>query len=132
MDVCELCIPQPGITCMMCHETFTSKYKAEGNICYDQKPLTVSNGNSNFSYYLTPKTECESGEIKVGSYCHKIDSTATTTCPNEYTLKDGKCYKQVKKKCANKCKSEKWSSWSKWQTTKVIPSQNTQVRTKEM
>ena len=132
MDTCELCVPQPGIICMMCHETFTVKYKAQGNTCYDQKPLTLKNNDGGITYYETPKTECESGEIKVGSYCHKIDSTATTTCPNEYILKDGKCYKQVKKTCANKCTSEKWSSWSKWQTTKVVPSENTQVRTKEM
>lgn len=134
IDICELCIPQPGIICMMCHEEFVSRYKVENNVCYDQKPLTLPNGNDNsdiYSYYPKPKTECESDEIKIGSYCHKIDSTATTTCPNEYTLKDGKCYKQVKKTCANKCTSEKWSSWSKWQTTKVIANENTQVRTME-
>ena len=130
IDVCQLCIATPDIICPFCHEEFTTEYTTKGNICYSKIPLTEGNGLTG-GLYKTPKTNCGDGEVKIDGNCHKLDSYGTITCPSEYILKDGKCYKEVKKTCSNQCTNESWSNWSDWSTTKVVASDTTEVRTME-
>ena len=92
-------------------------------------PSPVNPGNSivESSYY---KKRCDSNEINIDGYCHKIDSYGTTTCPNGYVNENGTCYKRISKTCNNTCQNVSYSAWSSWSTTKVLASDTVEVQTK--
>ena len=141
IDICQLCIQRAGTICPFCHEQFTSEYAIRDNVCYSKIPLKKAPQQVNdpncknclpvYSMFEEPKTECDTGEMLIDGVCHKVDSYATITCPNEYILKDGKCYREIKQTCSNQCTNESWSNWSEWSTTKVVASDTTEVRTME-
>lgn len=111
---------------MACVAVMTERYKAEGNVCYDKRYITVTQKAGE-------KTICDSDEISINGYCHKIDSKGTYTCPTDYTLINSTtCAKKVEKTCNKVCTSETWSKWSDWTTTPIIETETTEVETKEM
>lgn len=132
---------------MSCPAVMTNQYKAYGNVCYnvgyinlepepEQKCKKLKNGEIYCTWTVIPipinylKTECESGEILIGEYCHKIDSYGSYKCPDGYSSYGDKCAKVVKKTCSNTCTNTSWSEWSEWTTAYIAANDYTQVETK--
>lgn len=109
----------------MCIQVMTPRYKVKDNVCYDSTYITVYEPS-------TEKTVCDKGEVNIDGYCHKIESTATSSCDSGYTkINDTTCAKNVAKTCTKTCSSESWSEWSEWSTTKVSPSSTVEVEIKK-
>lgn len=137
VDVCTFCISTGSTRCIFCGETYGPQYAVKGNVCYDQQPIKINDCPSSSGSGpaqlcpTTGKENCDDGEIKIGSYCHKVDSYGQLTCPSDYVLQGDKCYKQVKKTCSETCTQETWSGWSDWSTTRVEATSTREVRTME-
>lgn len=135
--------PCPNIT-DYCIQVMVPLYVSEGNICYSRSYIYSkvdtsgsSTANSSGWHYVegiqfnrTPKTVCDSNEIKIGEYCHTIDSKGAYVCPNGYLVEGSNCVRLKQQTCSNTCVSESWGSWSDWSYTKVIESDTVQVETR--
>ena len=111
---------------MSCIAVMTDRFTAEGNVCYDKRYITITQKAGE-------KTICDSDEINIEGYCHKINSKGTYSCPTDYKLINSTtCVKQVKKTCYKMCTAETWSKWSDWTTTPIIATELTEVETKEV
>lgn len=124
-----------------CSHAMVPLYTSEGNICYSRtyiypKVETSSTTASDGGRYevtefnSSPKTECDSNEIKIGRYCHTIDSKGAYICPNGYVQEGSSCVKLKQQTCSKTCVSESWGPWSDWSYTKVIESDTVQVQTR--
>ena len=68
-DNCEKSNPVINKPCPIgnyCMTVMVHRYQTEGDVCYDSTYITTDR--------RTAKTVCDSGEININGYCHKIES----------------------------------------------------------
>lgn len=112
-----------------CVTVMTNTYKRYQNYCYNVSYIYNYSSNNAYDKYGN-KVVCDSDEIKIGNYCHKIIEKGSYYCNSNEELKDGYCYSKIIKSCYNSCKKDVWSEWSDWSTIPVSPSLNVDVETK--
>ncbi|MBE6147103.1 MAG: DUF5011 domain-containing protein [Firmicutes bacterium] len=106
------------------HEVVYTIFDKAGNTTQKRRKIVVQSNSGELYYrYRTGTLET----FNCDTYFCKCASSATSFCPNDYTLNEsGQCC-QV---CYRTCQEMKWSEWSDWTKDKITPSTTREVETK--